>query len=432
MCDSFAALPSATRNGSVLAAKNADCEINEAQAVLLLPRRSYPEGAMLRTTHVVIPQARQTHEVIIDKSFWTWGGEIGVNEHGLAIGNEAIFSRAGTEQDGLITGDLLRLMLERASNCAEALDVFGDLLSRFGQGGNCELRGNSHFDSSYMVSDRETAFVIETSGRDWAAREVKGVGAISNAMTIGSDWQRCTIPDIDSARTDFAAQFENKSMVAAVGAHQRRQVAYDWLKAREGSIDLATMAALLRQHPEGYDPAIGDVCTNICMHAGPHPNRFWQACGAMIMESTQRGAMAWVTATSGTCLSVFKTVYFGVPMPDTGPVPTETVTEGSLWWKHETLHRRAMASFATVGPEIRESFEKLQARWFPQGAALVAASPAEKTEFMAACWREAEVVTDRWIADLSRRNVTFGHAEFGSMWQKFNAAAAMPARLNLS
>ena len=37
---------------------------------------------MLRTTHLVIPQARETHEVIIDKSFWTWGGEIGVNEHG--------------------------------------------------------------------------------------------------------------------------------------------------------------------------------------------------------------------------------------------------------------------------------------------------------------------------------------------------------------
>ena len=43
----------------MLAAKNADCEINEAQAVLRLPSRTYPEGAMLRTTHVVIPQARQ-------------------------------------------------------------------------------------------------------------------------------------------------------------------------------------------------------------------------------------------------------------------------------------------------------------------------------------------------------------------------------------
>ena len=54
MCDSFVALPSATCNHSTLAAKNADCEINEAQAVLRLPCRDYPAGAMLRTTHMVI------------------------------------------------------------------------------------------------------------------------------------------------------------------------------------------------------------------------------------------------------------------------------------------------------------------------------------------------------------------------------------------
>ena len=93
MCDSYVALPSATTTGTTLAAKNADCEINEAQAVLQLPRRRYPEGAMMRASHIVIPQARETHEIIIDKSYWTWGGEIGVNEHGVAVGNEAIFSK---------------------------------------------------------------------------------------------------------------------------------------------------------------------------------------------------------------------------------------------------------------------------------------------------------------------------------------------------
>jgi len=91
MCDSFVALPSATTTGTTLAAKNADCEINEAQAVLRLPRGRYPAGAMLRASHLVIPQARETHEIIIDKSFWTWGGEIGLNEHGVAVGNEAIW-----------------------------------------------------------------------------------------------------------------------------------------------------------------------------------------------------------------------------------------------------------------------------------------------------------------------------------------------------
>lgn len=429
MCDSFVALPSATTTRTTLAAKNADCEINEAQAVLHLPRRTYPDAAMLRATHIVIPQARQTHEVIIDKSFWTWGGEIGLNEHGLAVGNEAIFARSDEASDGLITGDLLRLMLERARNVDEALQVFDGVLTAHGQGGNCELRGNSHFDSSYLVSDNSSAVVIETAGRHWVARKVEGVGAISNAMTIHADWHSACAPlkPNGSGKVDFQRVYEDESKVNAVGAWQRRRVAYDWLKAREGQIGLRTMADLLRQHPEGYDPAEGEVCTNICMHAGPHPNRFWQACGAMIMDSAPDGAMAWVTATSGTCVSIFKPVYFGAPMPDTGPLPQETHTEGSLWWTHERLHRRAMAAFHTLGAEIRTDFERLEDGFFAEGRKLIAAPARQKSEFMTECWRKAGEATDRWIADLERRNFTFQHAGSAAMWDRFNRAASMPS-----
>jgi len=428
MCDSFVALPSATTTKTTLAAKNADCEINEAQAVLRLPRRRYPEGAMLRSTHLVIPQARETHEIIIDKSYWTWGGEIGVNEHGVAVGNEAIFSKSEEKSDGLITGDLLRLMLERAKSCDEALQVFGDVLTAHGQGGNCELRGNSHFDSSYLVSDRSSAYVIETAGRDWVARKIEGVGAISNAMTIHADWQESCAPlkPNGDGKIDFQKTFEDEQRVGAVGARQRQKVAYDWLKAREGKIGLRTMADLLRQHPEGYDPADGEVCTNICMHAGPHPNRFWQACGAMILEAAPEGAMAWVTATSGTCVSVFKPVYFGAAMPETGPLPREIYTDGALWWKHEHLHRRAMAAFHTLSAEIRASFEQLEDDFFVEGRKLIAAPAAQKAEFMRDCWRRAGDTTDRWVADLERRNFTFQHAAFAAMWDRFNSAAAMP------
>ena len=428
MCDSFVALPSATTTRTTLAAKNADCEINEAQAVLRLPRRKYPDGAMLRTSHIVIPQAHETHEIIIDKSYWTWGGEIGVNEHGVAVGNEAIFSKCEEKIDGLITGDLLRLMLERAKTCDEALQVFGDALTTHGQGGNCELRGNSHFDSSYLVSDRNTAYVIETAGRDWVARKVEGVGAISNAMTIHADWQTACAPlrPNGDGKIDFQKVFEDEQKVGAVGARQRQKVAYEWLKAHEGKIGLRTMADLLRQHPAGYDPAEGEVCTNICMHAGPHPNRLWQACGAMIMEAAPEGAMAWVTASSGTCVSIFKPAYFGAAMPETGPEPREIFTDGSLWWKHERLHRRAMAAFHTLGAEIRESFEKIEDEFFADGRTLIAAPAAQKAEFMRDCWRHAGDATDRWIADLERRNFTFQHAGFAAMWDRFNRAAAMP------
>ena len=155
---------------------------------LKLPRRDYPEGAMVRLTHLVIPQARQTHEVLLDKSFWLHGGEIGVNEHGVAVGNEAVFSNLASDKDGVILIDLLRLMLERASDRHEAVELSAQLLAGFGQGGNCELRGNSHFDGSFIVSDKTGAVVLETAGKEWAAREVKGFGSISNGYTIRDDW----------------------------------------------------------------------------------------------------------------------------------------------------------------------------------------------------------------------------------------------------
>jgi hypothetical protein len=432
MCDSFVALPGATAAGTTLAAKNADCEINESQAVLRLPRRRYPEGAMLRTSHIVIPQARETHEVILDKSYWTWGGEIGVNEHGLAVGNEAIFSTAGEAGDGLITGDLLRLMLERARDCDEALAVFTEALERFGQGGNCELRGNAHFDSSYLVSDRRSAIVIETAGRDWAVRNVAGIGAISNAMTIGADWERCSLEAADGkgngngGRLDFRAAYHDPARAAGTGAPSRQKAAFNALKAQEGRIDLRVMADVLRQHGDGYDPAEGAICTNICMHAGPFDTRLWQACGAMISEATPQGTMAWVTGTSGTCVSVFKPVFFGVDMPDIGPLPREVHTEGALWWKHEHLHRRAMADFHTLGAEIRQDFERLEDGFFAEGRKLIAAPAKEKSAFMAECWRRAEDATDRWIGDLERRNHSFQHPGFAAMWDRFNRAAAMP------
>ena len=78
----------------------------------------------------------------------------------------------------------------------------------------------------------------------------------------------------------------------------------------------------------------------------------------MIMEAAAEGAMAWVTATSGTCVSIFKPVYFGVTMPDTGPMPRETVhrrlavveARAAASPGHGELSRRWAA-------EIRASFE---------------------------------------------------------------------------
>ena len=76
MCDTFAALPNATTTGTTLLAKSADTEVNECQVLERLPARDWPEGAMLRVTHRLIPQAPRTHDCLINKSFWLYGAEI--------------------------------------------------------------------------------------------------------------------------------------------------------------------------------------------------------------------------------------------------------------------------------------------------------------------------------------------------------------------
>ena len=231
----------------------------------------------------------------------------------------------------MILIDLLRLILERTRTRHEAVDLVAALLERFGQGGNCELRGNSHFDGSFIVSDRDGAVVIETAGKEWAAREVKGLGSISNGYTIGSDWDRSSLQGSNGSRPHFGDLVEDKEKTRCVGALERQAMSHDFLEARRGRIDVRAMADLLRYTGEGdYDPMQGEFPVRICMHAAPYPNRLWQATGALIADVRGDDAMAWVTATSGPDVSIFKPVFFGVDLPDLGPMPTESYTPGCL------------------------------------------------------------------------------------------------------
>lgn len=426
MCDTFVALKDATANGSVLLAKSADTEINEAQHLLKLPRREYGEGATVRVTHMVIPQARVTYEAIIDKSFWLYGGEIGVNEHGVAVGNEAVFSTLASEKDGVQLIDFLRLYLERCKTRHEAVDLTADLLATFGQGGNCEMRGNGHYDGSFIVSDKEGAVVIETAGKEWAAREVKTFGTISNGYTIGSDWDRSSLKT-NGSKPDFGKAFGDPEKARCVAAHERRKMSNDFLKARVGKITVRTMADLLRYTGEGdYEPWVDEYPTRVCMHAAPFENRFWQATGALIADTRGDDIMAWATGTSGNDVSVFKPVFFGVDLPDLGPRPNESFDPATYWWRHELLHRRAMADYKALMPEIRADFEKIEDGFFRDSEVVRKGGLREKSQFVTDCWASADQARDRWIAKLEKRNYFVQDAAYRDMWERFNKAASIP------
>lgn len=426
MCDTFVALPAHTQDHSMLFAKSADCEVNEANALVRIPGQKHVRGEAVRITHLVIPQAEETFEILLTKAFWTYGCEIGVNEYGLSMGEEAVFTtQMNEEKDGIIGPDLMRIGLERARDCREAIEIMTGLLEQYGQGGSAELKGNSHFDSSFIMSDLHEAYVLETAGRQWAVKKVEAVASISNMLGIGADWDRCSVAT-GGEKLDWAGTYALPEVPPTLGSPVRQAVTYNSLAGALGKISVRQIFEIMRHHGPGYHPAQAEAHRNICVHAGPQENRWWQADGVMVTDVGSHGVMAWVTGTSGTCVSIFKPVFLGMDLPDIGPYPTEHFDPRSLWWKHELLHRRAMADFDHLVPEIRADFDQIEAEFLAQAESVKRGTPAEKKDFMDYCFRVSMEATEAWIARLRKRvDLKFTDPAYHAMWAKLNAEAGL-------
>ena len=426
MCDTLAALPAVTRDKVVIFAKSADCEVNEANAVVRIPHRKHVKGEAVRITHLVIPQAEETYEMILTKAWWTYGCEVGINEHGLAMGEEAVFTTQMTEtKDGIIGPDLMRLALERSRTCQEALELMTALLEKYGQGGSAEMKGNSHFDSSFLMADTREAYILETAGRKWAMKKIEELDSISNMLGISTDWQRSS-ESSDGKKMDWARTYALPDYPPNLGSPTRQSITCGTLGAARGQITSQTIFQLMRQHGEGYHPATAETHRNVCIHAGPQENRWWQADGVMVTEAGPQGLLVWLTGTYGNCVSIFKPVFLGMDLPDIGPTPTERFDPRSLWWKHELLHRRAMADFDHLVPEIRKDFDALEDEFLAESVSVRRGTPEEKRDFMEYAFRKAMDSTEAWIARLRQRtDLRFENAAYRAMWQKLNAEAGM-------
>jgi secernin len=90
-CDTWVALADSTADHSVILAKNSDRPPMEAQVLVQFPRERHAPGEMVHCTYIDIPQVAQTYEHLGSKLWWAFGYEQGMNEYGVAIGNEAVF-----------------------------------------------------------------------------------------------------------------------------------------------------------------------------------------------------------------------------------------------------------------------------------------------------------------------------------------------------
>ncbi len=343
MCDTVVRV---TDDG-VLFAKNSDRDPNESQLLEWYPPADHAPGP-LRVTHTEVDQVPHTHGVLISRPWWLWGAEMGSNEHGVTIGNEAVFTKGVTPAGGRLTGmDLLRLALERATTRAEAVQVIVTLLEQHGQGGPAShAHPRFTYDSSFLVADRTGATVLETAGRTWATEEVDGARAISNGLTIPG----------------FAEKHADRLRGTVAQCAVRRARTTEAAGRAEGVLDL--MAAL-RDHGPGagarpvYRRSNGALAAP-CAHAGGVLTST-QTTASWVADLADLGRH-WVTATAAPCTSVFKPVDLG-PVPRREPPGAADHRDPTyLWWRHERVHRGWMADPAAYADVARRR-DALERRW---------------------------------------------------------------------
>ncbi len=250
-------------------AKNSDREPDEPQYGEYHPAVRNDPSPVLRTTYLTVPQRPDRHAILISRPSWIWGAEMGVNAHGLAIGNEAVFSRRPGRLAPRLRGmDLVRLGLERATTAAQAVAVMTSLLETYGQGGPAGYRNKRFaYDNSFLIVDPHEAFILETAGRQWAVKKVTGdFAAISNGYRLHTDWDRC---GGGFGGGDFAARHGDGLVTWIAGARARRCAAEAHLRAMaEGAgPSFSALAALMRHHRRGDGFRAGSN-RDICMHWG--------------------------------------------------------------------------------------------------------------------------------------------------------------------
>lgn len=314
-CDCFVSLPPGSRDDHVIFGKNSDRPRDEVQEVVYYPAASHPPGSVVECTYIQIPQAEHTHAVILSRPAWLWGAEMGANDHGVCVGNEAVWTREPVAAGEALLGmDLVRLGLERGDSARDALAVITGLLEQHGQGGPCrEDPEPFSYHNTFLLVDRSEAWVLETAGRLWVAQKVsEGVKNISNQLTIGAEIST-EHPELRSvARAqgwwdgegefNFSRVFSPENPPARMEMAKRRYKGGTELLVRhDGSVTAEVMMSILRDKQSG-----------ICMDSGG-----FRTTGSMVSILPRDPGLPCVhflTATPDPSRSIFKPFVFSESM----------------------------------------------------------------------------------------------------------------------
>ncbi len=443
MCDTLVARPSTTQAGETLFAKNSDRERNEAQFVQFRPAADHAAGETVQLTYIAIPQSEHTHACLLSRPFWMWGAEMGANEHGVVIGNEAVHSNVPAPRRRALTGmDLVRLGLERATTAQSAVDVITGLLERHGQGGDCGHLSRFYYHNSFIIADAVDAYVLETVGKWWVVESIKETRALSNALSIGDNYKSVSASLSryateqrwldENGRFDFTARLIDRQRDLISQGRSRCARGGRLLGEQSGRLSATDMMGFLRDHGDDGDQGSwspsNEPGRTICMHASVGSRRS-QTVGSIVSQLGEHSAIHWVTASAAPCLSVFKPFLFEIGLPEQRPTPTDRYDPHSRWWAHERLHRKALADFPTAIRLIAPERDALERGFMEQMEEIRRRSDAPERLQIAVdqCWREADAAELRWReliqCSLGGHHVWNGYAR---SWARLDQTARLP------
>ncbi|MEA4869182.1 MAG: hypothetical protein VB062_00935 [Christensenella sp.] len=396
MCDTLGLL----LGSSALFGKNSDRSPNEAQICEYYPARIHDEEEVA-CTYRLIPEVRETLGVLLSRPTWMWGAEIGVNEAGVAIGNEAVFTKGNYGAPSLTGMDLLRLALERGESAERAVSVIVELLERYGQGGNCGYDHTFYYDNSFLVLDKGKLFVLETCGKNWVVKSYPRA-SISNRLSIGADGDR-----YGGGVCDFAKAHSDPLFTHFSGSKQRKEQSGCALPSIRSEAD---MAKALRTHDDGVaNPFAEGSVSSCCMHYGGMVGDHTTA--SMIVRLNDGTPTVFLTGTSTPCVSLLKPYLFGNPARL--PIAQLGGEDALHYWRAAERYRRALIGRVVPG-EFYAERDALEQRWMAD----VSTDAAEMDELLIRAIAEEAAFYAKYDPQMFAKATC--KRSFTNHWQKKN------------
>ncbi|MDF2675030.1 MAG: dipeptidase [Clostridiales bacterium] len=308
MCDTIVSFDRVNKRSFF--GKNSDREPGELQFVYISsnPREEFASQPYFEEKKEYIEHSFKTltnifdrfdngYKAILSRPVWMWGAEMGVNEYGLSIGNEAVFSKEKLQRDGLLGMDMLRLALHNNKSAEEAVDFIINLIAEVGQGGDGGYKSSLKYHNSFLIKDFDNAYVLETSGKHWAYKKVDKCASISNAYSIRDDFDKS---DSD-ASYNFKQQYQDKLFsFFSKGDTRQRASSSNLLKS---SSSLKDIKDILRFHHKGSIPPVKGMKSN-CLHTGSLIKS--ETTSSMIVDYIGDKFIVWFTDGPHPCVSIYK------------------------------------------------------------------------------------------------------------------------------